>query len=579
MIATTLTFLYLFLICFGIGVISIVVMMNCGVMSRKALSRIAIDHIILFGWLILTVLLGVFSIFYKIGLLANVGISAIVLIGFVYFRDEVIDIIKSGYHDAMRSGSRFYWLAAWPVVGILILYSIGPIQGYDPRLYHAQAIQWIQSYPAVPGLVWIHSRLAFNSHLFLSEALFSMSFLNFGDSAGVNIVLYPVNGFLYFLLLCRTIFKIAKGFRENEILLPTIYAITFLTSFLCFGRSIQSPTPDITVAILIFYLFFAYLETGLLFGDSNEFSFEEVFILLIVLSLATIKVAAAFLIIFLAIIYWKRPRSLKTIIVMLILCLVIYLPFFARNIILSGYIVYPFHQMDMFHVDWKYSINEVIKDSNVIRSWARVNKSSEIFLHVAYKDWVPIWWSIYNRDINRMLIIISIISPLVMIMSWLLQKDKISKTYRVAYLVLVFNVLIWFLLAPDPRFAWGILCFNAALTTAVAVSIFGNRLKWAIKFTLFGLMVWMIQYHQEHWAYMMGTEFMKSVKVYPVQMENVELDKYTIDNKLELLVPKNGDDRCFNAKIPCAPTPLPHVHMRGETIEDGFYAVSAKRLR
>ncbi|MHB1482728.1 MAG: LIC_10190 family membrane protein, partial [Bellilinea sp.] len=47
----------------------------------------------------------------------------------------------------------------------------------DTGIYHAQAIRWIETFPAVPGLGNLHTRFAYNSSWLVLNALFSLSFL------------------------------------------------------------------------------------------------------------------------------------------------------------------------------------------------------------------------------------------------------------------------------------------------------------------------------------------------------------------------------------------------------------------
>ena len=47
----------------------------------------------------------------------------------------------------------------------------------DTGIYHAQAIKWIETYPAVPGLGNLHSRFAYDSSWLVINAFFSFSFL------------------------------------------------------------------------------------------------------------------------------------------------------------------------------------------------------------------------------------------------------------------------------------------------------------------------------------------------------------------------------------------------------------------
>src|SRR5262249_38120630 len=55
---------------------------------------------------------------------------------------------------------------------LLVAYnSLLPISWHDTHSYHLNAVKWASTYPAVPGLVNLHARLAYNSSFHLFAAL------------------------------------------------------------------------------------------------------------------------------------------------------------------------------------------------------------------------------------------------------------------------------------------------------------------------------------------------------------------------------------------------------------------------
>jgi hypothetical protein len=75
------------------------------------------------------------------------------------------------------------WHPLGIVLGALILLTALEISTHTPGnpdtgLYHAQTIRWIETFPAVPGLGNLHSRLAYNSSWLTLNALFSFAFLS-----------------------------------------------------------------------------------------------------------------------------------------------------------------------------------------------------------------------------------------------------------------------------------------------------------------------------------------------------------------------------------------------------------------
>ena len=60
-----------------------------------------------------------------------------------------------------------------------------------------------------------------------------------------------------------------------------------------------------------------------------------------------------------------------TIFKLLIIALILFLPWVIRNLILSGYLVYPGLTFDPFHFDWRIPAEAVRRESAVITAWAR----------------------------------------------------------------------------------------------------------------------------------------------------------------------------------------------------------------
>ena len=50
----------------------------------------------------------------------------------------------------------------------------------------------------------------------------------------------------------------------------------------------------------------------------------------------------------------------------------IIMPFLIRNVIISGYLLYPYPELDMFSVDWKMAEKTVYADRESIKRWAQL---------------------------------------------------------------------------------------------------------------------------------------------------------------------------------------------------------------
>ena len=66
-----------------------------------------------------------------------------------------------------------------------------------------------------------------------------------------------------------------------------------------------------------------------------------------------------------------KDKKIKDILLFLAAGFVMALPFFIRNVILSGWLVYPFTSIDLFNVDFKIPKGVAEYDSREIQVWGR----------------------------------------------------------------------------------------------------------------------------------------------------------------------------------------------------------------
>ena len=184
MFSVILIWLYMLFTCYVTGFALI------RLISGKELFRVRRETSYLYAGIgAVTVYAQLFSIFWKVGFMANVILLLICILCIFCFRKEMIENLHT------------FRLTITPIkiligVGLFLLFAYGSSTGiihYDTGLYHAQSIHWIEEYGIVLGLGNLHSRLAYNSAAFALSALYSMSFMG-GQSY------HCCAGFLAFLL-------------------------------------------------------------------------------------------------------------------------------------------------------------------------------------------------------------------------------------------------------------------------------------------------------------------------------------------------------------------------------------------
>lgn len=331
------------------------------------------------GLLVLNVYAQYFSLFAGVGIEANLLVMGFCLgIGFLLRRRLGAFVL-----DRIRETGRGRLL----LYGILVLlFAYGSSRGYmhyDTGLYHAQSIRWIEEYGVVPGLANLHSRFGYNSAAFALCALF-------GGAGLTRFPMHCVPGFFALLCAVKTTALLSLPKRRRVQLSDFLYigCIFYLVSVF---RELVSPASDYFAMLILFFILMTWTE--LLERKEKEILPYGLLALYLVYA-ATVKLSTAvlFVLVLHPAVLLLQQRKWKQIGLYLGLGVVIAFPYLARNVLISGWLFYPFTFFDLFPVDWKISKGYADSDAFEIQVYAK-----EIF-DVYQKDqpfwqWYPNWLS------------------------------------------------------------------------------------------------------------------------------------------------------------------------------------------
>ncbi len=205
------------------------------------------DTYLLCGLAAVTVYAQLFSLVWRVGLLANLLLTAICLIILWFERRSLALLLRETLRD--RRGK------AAGIFALFLLFAYGTSRGilhYDTALYHAQSIRWLEEYGVVRGLGNLHCRLAYNSSSFALSALYSMAFLG-GQS------FHCAAGWLAFVLakVCAEITGHLRAGRLWPSDFARVMGIYYLVNI--FDEMI-SPASDYFMVLLAFYIVIRWLE-------------------------------------------------------------------------------------------------------------------------------------------------------------------------------------------------------------------------------------------------------------------------------------------------------------------------------
>ena len=363
--------------------------------------HIGIMSSVMAGLAITTAYAGFFSIFYKVGIVANI-VMILFCVLFVWLdRTHYTDIlsdINGGKFIGRIFGSgstRIIKVIVFSIFFVAALFFTTEGNFFsDSGYYHEQSIRWIEEFGTVKGSVHILKRLAYNSCYFCQCALYSMKDI-FSQS------LHCLSGFYGILVMGYALAGFNKSIRTNAIrLAPFVYFI-----LLC--SEITSPASDYPLVFSVFYVVIRWFELR----DDNEEHYSPYALLsLFVVFLISIKltVGCLILIVIKPAIAMIKEKRVKEIITSIMAGIIILLPYFIRNYIICGWLIYPFTKIDIFNPDWKLPMRHVQADADEIKVWGRGMGQIGGQVTDSIKVWIPHWWE-YMSVPNRMIVASAII--------------------------------------------------------------------------------------------------------------------------------------------------------------------------
>ena len=466
MVVVLLSYVYIFLMC-----------LIAGVAIRKALSRfipipseerIGITGIVTTGLVTLTVYAECFSIFYKVGAVCHALMLIILTIGAYKYRKEVSALLIN-VKKRFRSKEGVVCLI---IVLISAFYASRGNFHRDTGIYHAQAIRIIEEYGIIKGLGNFQLHFAYNSSYLALCALFTLSFV-------LPFALHTMTGFIMALFTCYAACGLMKWTSrashtaDMARLAIIIYGITVL-------EYLQSPATDYGAMYMVLYIMCAWITQAVEKKDDSEDI--PVYGYLAVLSIFTVsmKLSAAALVVLavLPFILLVKKNMAKETVSFILIGFLSFLPYLVRNVMISGWILYPAEAIDLFNVVWKVPAEYMKFDADQIKVWGRElqdTMSVEEGITVGISDWLPIWWE-KKRFYEKLLLAFQVAGAGAVLLNLIIRKvrKKIRADVAMFYIAVFINIAMWFFTAPFIRYG---LAFLMLLPICAAMDLAENIFK------------------------------------------------------------------------------------------------------
>lgn len=463
--------------------------------------------------------------------------------------------------------------------------AFGSADNWDAGLYHMNAIQYAAEYRVIPGLANLHDRFGVTNSQHLLTAALS------GSGWGLSAFRLEV-GFFVFLLAAEITLRLVD-IRKTGSRIGTVILLIAAAGIIPFllrqpNEQLTSPTPD-SVSLIVIVVAAAFLVDGLhsrrtewiatgLVAAAAAASVRSqlwAFVAITVLGLAimTIRKRA----------WHTRPRALLIASVLLSAGLLAATQ--IRDAIQSGWVLFP---LDVWAlpVDWRF-LDPTAARVWII-AWAREPGADPSSVMNGW-SWVGSWLGRSAADwgIQWMLGCLALAGTIALAHRWLAASPKSAKVPTssgrsngalLLLIPLIIVVALWFLSAPDPRFAWGPIILLGVIPAAMALNGLLGRLTVPVTTGLAALLLLpstiaalgaingLLEDGQQ------VVEFTSVPWTITAGVTPVPQPEFTIFPLLtgEPVVQPNGGDRCWQTFPLCTPYPSADVVFRGDSLQDGL---------
>lgn len=549
--------------------------------------------IVMLGLVFCTVYAEAFSLIYRLGKLSFIVLSIIMVLSLLYAGGEAFDAVCELRRRISADRPKYLSLCAI-FIGLLFLASFfasrEPV-GFDAENYHIPDIRWLEEYGAVKGVGNLAPWFAYNSAFHCLQALFSFVWVG-------GMSLHSMNGFIWLFIAMYSVSSSAvfseRRFGLSDILRIVLIWNVFGCLILGLNEPLAAPMTDFMPLCLVGYIFTEWCTL-------NEMKIEDEtpYGLLSILGLfaASVKLSAAviFIMALKPVAGLIRKHKITDIIKFAVIGLFVMLPYVARSVVISGYLVYPVAAIDLFNVDWKMPRAVAVTDDAAIKVFARAAGSKYSYFNIndRFGSWFANWLQRNWPQYSVLAIIGLIIAPcaLATVLYMILKRRK-GIYDHIVYVGSACGFLFFITSAPALRFGiiWlfilpcvcmgGVFDYLTMGVSGEQKAFLRKQIHIPQAYYLTAVMILILCFV---YSYMIYMTYGFDAKIIPKDYVHMKDEDYTYEIsgiKFYYTNPEEGTPRTSNGidgligydGFPgsCNLAYLKRVELRGDRIEDGF---------
>ncbi len=526
--------------------------------TRQPVYPISIFYQFWVGFIVLIGLLQIVSLFVPVNKYVFAGTSILALTVAAFNAKLIMQRVGELFNELFTT--RGVVLAV--ISGILLLviaYSANrEVLHSDTFIYHYNAVKWAREYPAVPGLANLHSRLGFNSSFFLFAAFTEMG-MYYNHSAHIAV------SFMMAVCSMQWLFVIASTRETITKRIFCMMTFLFLLLHIISQIDITSLSTDYPMAVvcLVFCLVLLdktpYKNLLLLSLAAVAFSFK-------LSGMLTIAFALLVFVFAIAGVYRSDEPAIaragwyRSFIASFVFFSLLVAGFVARNIVVSGWLVYPF-PIGNLHLPWSVPEPYVLDLMAWIKSYPKIpgGVSPAVINEHGFLFWFTQWFPAFKLQVEADLLFGSLF-----ILAWsALQVKKFGRfllghTNEVILTLFAFaSIAFWFTSAPELRF--GSIYFFLFFAASVVLFYQGSRYKPILKILIGVLFIGQIIYRMPSYVFHAKPKLFTFEYTRQPKLRQVVGSPTGETPELMLYMPAEGD-ACGNSPLPCTPYAGGYLH-------------------
>ena len=417
------------------------------------------------------------------------------------------------------------------------------ISYYDTILYHLNAVKWISTYPAIPGLGNLHTRLAFSGPFFLYASITNIGIF-YDKSAHIAISLLTSVVFVQWIM---TMVKREASLPQKIFCLLTLpYIVTKGWSY-----EMASLSTDMAMSLPLLVVFYYILSKK-----------KEI---LIILGLATLSVttkysgmAAVFVALFYLILNARKLGAYgKELIFSILVVGLMGVGFLARNAVLTGWLFYPM-PLGQLNLPWAMPRELVLSIGEVIKGWGRAPGGGYLdSLNLKFFAWFIPWLNANQTSYQIKIFALSLLGLLTGLSSekYSRKMSELGKEWKMLLIFAFLGIVLNIFQAPLLRFSAVFFWILFALSYMPFILIFWEE-NYLGKFISLAIpAILMISIAGFGPKFDTGYSFRVLDKDSSFPVKTFVASPRGEKPELTIWIPKDGD-LCGNSSIPCAPKPI-----------------------